>query len=201
MKKSILCAPVLFSMLALSNLGHAQSSTAPAAPPISGSKASSQPVAPAAKTLTDPEIIGVLEAANKGEIDEAKRAKKTTKSKPVRDYAEMMISAHGNVLKDLDHVADKNDLKAADNDMKAELEKTAKANVEKLKGVSGKELDRHYINDQVAAHQGLLEKIDTVLLPSATNPDLKAFIAKIRVSVAEHLEKAKGIQTTIGGAH
>lgn len=201
MMKNILLPSALLSVLALSDLAQAQSSTAPIpAKEISGSAASSQPVAAAKKTLTDPEIVGVLQAANKAEIDDAQVAKKISKSKPVKDYAEMMIKAHKLVLKDIDNVADKADIKTVDSDIKLEYEKSAKENAKKYKSVSGKELDRQYISSQVAAHQGLLDQIDAVLLPSATDVELKALVTKIRTSVAEHLEKAKALQNSIGTA-
>jgi len=202
--KSIIYAPVLGAALSLSGLGHAQTgagaeTAAPAtqmAPAATGSTAQQAP----AKAVTDPEIIGILEAANQGEIDEAKVAKKISKSKPVKDFAEMMILEHEQVQKDVKLFAKKVKMTPADSDTKSALKKTVADNIKTLKRVSGKEHDRRYMADQVAMHQNLLDQIDSTLLPGAQDAELKAILTKVRASVAQHLESAKTLQNTIGVA-
>ena len=49
----------------------------------------------------------------------------------------------------------------------------------------------------ITMHQEVLTLIDTQLLPSATDTDLKALTATIRASVAMHLQTAQTIFATL----
>jgi putative membrane protein len=208
----ILFAPVLVSALALSGLAHAQAGTATTPAPAAGTATTTTP-APVAATPTDTtaaapatkvndrEILQILMTANDGEIDQAKQAKKISKSKPVKDFADMMVLEHKQVQKDLKSWASKTKIKVAPSKINDDLKNTAKASIEKLKRVSGKEFDRDYAADQVAMHEGLLAQLDSTLIPNAQDQELKDLLAKIRTSVSMHLEKAKNLQTTIGTAN
>ncbi len=193
----IIYAPVLASALALSGLAQAQSgSSAPAAAgtPTPPPAASDTPV----PKVNDREILQILETANMGEMDQAKQAKKISASKPVKDYAAMMILEHKQLQKDLKSWSSKTKIKVAASKLNDDLKNTAKASIEKLKRVSGKEFDREFVADQVAMHQRLLDQVDTILIPSAQDQELKDLLAKIRTSFAMHMEKATNLQTTIG---
>jgi predicted outer membrane protein len=91
-------------------------------------------------------------------------------------------------------------MKATETDSSKDLKKMSDATIKKLKTVSGKELDRVYIAEQVTMHESLLSQIDSSLIPGAQDQSLKDLLAKIRTSVAAHVEKAKVLQNTIGTA-
>ncbi|MBC7660482.1 MAG: DUF4142 domain-containing protein [Chitinophagaceae bacterium] len=191
--KKIFFAPVLISVLSLATYARAQPAPTTAAP----TAATAAAPAPVDK-VTDPEIVAIIEAANKAEIDEAKYAQAHSKSKPVVDFAAMMILEHKQVEKDLENFTKKSKMKPIASSGKDDVKKMGAANLKDLKKVSGKELDRTYSNHQVAMHQGLLDKIDSTLLPNVQNTELKDIVTKVRSSVATHLDKAKALQSTIG---
>ncbi|MBC7530131.1 MAG: DUF4142 domain-containing protein [Oligoflexus sp.] len=195
----IIYAPALISALALSSLAHAQAGTATTPTPIAATPTDTTAASPATK-VNDREILQILMTANEGKIDQAKQAKKISKSKPVKDFADMMILEHKQVQKDLKSWASKTKIKVGPSKLNDDLKNTAKASIEKLKRVSGKEFDRDYSANQVAMHQGLLDQLDSTLIPNAQDQELKDILAKVRTSVAAHLEKAKNLQTTIGAA-
>ena len=70
------------------------------------------------------------------------------------------------------------------------------ANLTKLQGLTGKEFDKAYIDNEVAYHQTVLDAIDKTLIPNAQNADLKALLEKVRPAIQAHLDMAKKIQST-----
>ena len=51
---------------------------------------------------------------------------------------------------------------------------------------------------QVKEHEAVLDAIDKRLLPAARSEELKSFLSKLRVRLAEHLEVAKKTQAELG---
>ena len=192
-------APALVSALALSNLAQAQAGTPTTPAPIAATPTDTTAASPATK-VNDREILQILMTVNDSQIDQGKQAKKNSKSKPVKDFADMMILEHKQVQKDLKSWSSKTKIKVGPSKLNDDLQKTAKASIKKLKHVSGKEFDRDYSADQIAMHQGLLDQLDSTLIPNAQDQELKDLLAKVRTSVTAHLETAKNLQTTIGAA-
>lgn len=58
-------------------------------------------------------------------------------------------------------------------------------------------VDKAYVDQQVMLHQKALNTFDTILIPQAENPALKAHMQKTREAVAGHLAHAKTLQTKI----
>lgn len=50
---------------------------------------------------------------------------------------------------------------------------------------------------QAKDHQKNLDTLDTKLIPSADNADLKALLTSVRPVVAAHLEHAKTLESTM----
>jgi putative membrane protein len=67
----------------------------------------------------------------------------------------------------------------------------------RLKGLSGAEFDKAYIDNEVTYHQAVLDAVDKTLIPSASNADLKALLVKVRPAFVAHLEHAKKVQGSL----
>jgi putative membrane protein len=52
----------------------------------------------------------------------------------------------------------------------------------------------------VEYHETVLQAIDSTLIPSAQNAELKALLQQVRPAIQAHLDMAKGIQTELQGA-
>ena len=46
----------------------------------------------------------------------------------------------------------------------------------------------------------MLDAVDKVLIPGASNAELKALLVKVRPAFVAHLEHAKKVQASLGGA-
>ncbi|RZA17991.1 MAG: DUF4142 domain-containing protein [Proteobacteria bacterium] len=191
---STLCT--LFGLLAFSGAAHSQD--AQHRPQPNGSTTpSTEATTPSGQAgqgmLTDDQIHGVVSVANQGEIDVAKIALKQGKDKSVKDFANMMVKEHGKVKKDLMGLAKTAKIKNGDSPTKQTFEEAGQASMTRLKALKAVEFDKAYAEDQVKAHQDLLNTLDTELIPSAKNEKLKALLEKIKPSVAAHLDQAKAI--------
>lgn len=66
-----------------------------------------------------------------------------------------------------------------------------------LKALKGKAFDKAYVDNEVAYHQVVLDALDKVLIPSASNAELKSLLVKVRPAFVAHLEHAKHIQASL----
>jgi putative membrane protein len=149
---------------------------------------------------SDPEIAHIVVTANQVDVDAGKLAKSRTKNAEVKKFAEQMITDHTAVNKQATELAGKLHVKPADNAVSKSLKDGGDKNMADLKKRKGEDFDHHYVDHEVAYHQAVLDAIDKTLIPSAKNAELKALIEKVRPAIAAHLEHAKMMQKSMGGA-
>jgi putative membrane protein len=146
---------------------------------------------------SDPQIAGIVVAANQIDIDAGKIAKSRSKNKEVQNFAEQMITDHTAVNKQAVALANKLKVKPEESDTSKSLKDGAQKNEANLKKLQGAAFDKAYVDHEVAYHQAVLDAIDKTLIPSAKNEELKALITKVRPAIAAHLDHAKHIQGTL----
>jgi putative membrane protein len=152
---------------------------------------------PAAAALNDAQIAHVAVTANSIDSAAGVMAKQKGSSKAAKDFAQTMINDHGAVNKQAVALAKKLNVTPEDNDVSKSLKSGADASTSNLQGKSGADFDKAYIDHEVAFHQTVLDALDKTLIPGAQNAELKALLTKVRPSIAAHLERAKGIQTSL----
>src|SRR3989440_3780331 len=129
---------------------------------------------------SDPQIAGIVVTADQIDIDAGKLAKSRTKNKQVSEFAQLMITDHTAVNKQAGALAKKLGVKPEDSPTSQSLKTGAADNTKNLKGLKGAAFDKAYVDHEVAYHQQVLDAIDTVLIPSAKNAELKGLIVKVR---------------------
>src|SRR5256885_11168976 len=90
-----------------------------------------------AQSPSDPQIVGIVVAANQIDIDYAKIALAKSKNKEVRDFAQQMVTDHNAVQKSVFDLGAKLKVKPASSDTEKSLKDGAtkeKAELKKLKG-------------------------------------------------------------------
>jgi putative membrane protein len=146
---------------------------------------------------TDAEMSGTLAAANRGEIDAAKIAVDRSGHIDVKRFAERMLKDHEETREKLDAVLERNLIRPVDSLAGEESAKHGGDVVSELSAADGRAFDKTYIDDEVADHETLLMKIDGDMIPNAQNPDLRALLRKVRITVAYHLELARKLQSDL----
>jgi putative membrane protein len=146
---------------------------------------------------SDPQIAGIVVAADQIDIDAGKLAKSRTTNKQVSEFAQLMITDHTAVNKQASALVKKLGVKPEDSPTSQSLKTGAAENTKNLKGLKGAAFDKAYVDHEVAYHQQVLDAIDKVLIPSARNAELKDLITKVRPAIAAHLDHAKMIQSSL----
>src|SRR5215470_14214004 len=97
---------------------------------------------------TDPQIAHIVVTANQVDIDAGKLAESKGSSKEVKDFGKMMVTDHTGVNKQAQALATKLGVKPEDNPTSQSLKQGGEANVQKLRGLSGSEFDKAYIDHE-----------------------------------------------------
>jgi putative membrane protein len=122
---------------------------------------------------TDPQIAHIAYTAGQLDIAAAKQAIDKTSSKEVKAFAEDMLRDHEAVNKQALDLVNKLKVTPEDNDTSKTLTKNADAKRAELAKLSGKAFDKAYIDNEVAYHKAVNSALETTLIPSASNADLK----------------------------
>jgi putative membrane protein len=146
---------------------------------------------------TDPQIAAIVVTANQVDIDAGKLAKSKSKSKEVKDFAQLMVTDHSGVNKSATELVTKLHVTPEANPTSESLKKGGDENLANLKKLSGAAFDKAYIDHEVAYHQAVLDAVDKTLIPSAQNAELKALLVKVRPAFVAHLEHAKHLQASL----
>ncbi|HYX52860.1 MAG TPA: DUF4142 domain-containing protein [Candidatus Limnocylindrales bacterium] len=149
---------------------------------------------------TDPQIVGVVSAADQIDIDTAKVALKKTKNDQVKQFAQQMIDDHTKLQKSVDDLAKKLGVKAEPSATSKSLRTAAAAELKKLRGLTGSAFDKEYIDHEVAYHQQVIDAAGNVLIPNAQNAELKSALQGAAPLLQGHLDHAKQIQSSLGSS-
>lgn len=155
------------------------------------------PFASAQSTPTDPQIVGIVIAANQIDIDHAKLALSKTKNPQVHDFAQQMITDHTAVLKSVHDLGAKLHVTPAESDTGTSLKKQADDTAAHWKALSAAEFDKAYVDNEVAYHKAVIQEVGTVLIPDAQNAELKSALQGAAPLFQGHLEHAQHLQASL----
>ena len=150
-----------------------------------------------AANLSDAQIAKIATTSNVLDIRSAQLAESVVKDKEIKAFAKDMVKDHSANNEEDKKLAKKLNIKPEDSEQNRALQKEGDAKIVELKKLRGKDFEKAYVETEVAFHQKVLDALDQDLIPNAQNPDLKAQLEKTRPVVAEHLNHAKMIQTSM----
>jgi putative membrane protein len=167
--------------------------TAAAPRPDRGDSTSTRRLPAVRPTLDDATIVAIFDAANTADIETGRLAAERGRAKAVRDYGAMIASDH-DALRQLGRdLAKKLGVTptppADDTDAKAHTEA-----MDLLRGVRGVEFDRAFLKHEVAFHQGVIDAIETSLLPAIQNEELRALVVKVVPALQAHMIAAQNLE-------
>lgn len=154
---------------------------------------------PHAAAVTDPQIAAIVVAANTVDIEAGKLAQSKTKNEKVRQFAETMINDHTAVNKSAVELVTRLGVTPEESETSRALTASGEETRARLGGLSGKEFDKEYIDNEVAYHKLVIDAVDKTLIPNAKNAELKAALVNVRPALVAHLQHAEQIQAELGG--
>jgi putative membrane protein len=126
--------------------------------------------------LTDPQIAHIAYTAGVIDVTAAKQALEKSENKDVKAFANDMVRDHEAVNKQALDLVKKLKVTPEDNDTSRTLSKNAAAELKKLATLKGAAFDKAYIDNEVAYHKAVDNALETQLIPSASNAELKSLL-------------------------
>ena len=144
--------------------------------------------------LSDAEVASVAVVANQIDISYAEIAKEKSKDAEVLKFAETMISDHKAVIEQASALVKKLGVTPKDNSVSQKLLTDAEATKKMLRGKSGKEFDKAYIDNEVAYHKAVISAVEGLLIPESENQELKELLQNVVPALKTHLQHAEMVQ-------
>jgi putative membrane protein len=146
---------------------------------------------------TDPQIAHIAYTADEIDIKNAKQALTKTHNKEVRDFADDMVRDHTAVNEKALALVKKLHVTPEDNPTSQSLVKQADAERTKLAALNGAAFDKAYANNEVAYHKAVNQALETTLIPSAQNPELKGLLQTGLKIFQGHEQHAEHLASTL----
>jgi putative membrane protein len=125
---------------------------------------------------TDPQIAHIAYTAGQLDIEAGKQAIAKATNPEVKAFAEGMVRDHTAVNKQALDLCKKLNVTPEDNDTSKALTKQAAAKRAELAKLSGAAFDKAYMDNEVAYHKTVNGALESTLIPSATNGELKSLL-------------------------
>jgi putative membrane protein len=158
------------------------------------------PAAATAQAVTDAQIASIVVTANQVDIDAGRLAAARAAKAEVKKFGELMVTDHTGVNKAAVDLVTKLKVTPQDNPTSQSLKAGGAKNLAHLKTLKGAAFDKAYVDQEVTYHTAVLDAVDKVLIPNASNAELKALLVKVRPAFVAHLEHAKQVQASLGAA-
>jgi putative membrane protein len=146
---------------------------------------------------SDPQIAMIAVTADNVDIEAGKLAASKTSNAKVKEFANLMIRDHTSVNKKATNLAKKLNITPEESDTSRSLKSDGDKTLEKLRGLSGAEFDKAYIDNEVTYHESVAKVVDDTLIPDAKNAELKSLLESARPIFASHLKHAKELQSSL----
>jgi putative membrane protein len=146
---------------------------------------------------TDPQIAHIAYTAGVIDIAAAKQAITKASNKDVKAFAEDMVRDHEAVNKQALDLVKKLKVTPEDNDTSKALSKQAADKLAELGKLKGADYDKAYVANEVADHKAVNSALETQLIPSASNADLKSLLQTGLKIFQGHQQHAEHVATLL----
>jgi putative membrane protein len=146
---------------------------------------------------TDPQIAHIAYTAGVIDIAAAKQAISQAGSKDVKAFAEDMVRDHEAVNKQALDLVKKLKVTPEDNDTSKTLSKQAADKLAELGKLKGADYDKAYVANEVAYHKAVNGALETLLIPSASNAELKSLLQTGLKIFQGHQQHAEHVAATL----
>ncbi len=153
-----------------------------------------------AQVPSDPQIVEIVQTANRIDINQAKLALAKSKNPQVKEFAHQMISDHTNLEKSVADLAKKLNVTPEPSATSKQLQQQATEESKKLKSLSGKAFDKEYASHEVAFHQAVIDAASKTLIPNAKNPELKSALEGAAPLLEGHKQHAQQLVESLQGS-
>jgi putative membrane protein len=141
--------------------------------------------------LTDPQIAHIAYTAEQIDIAAADLAQKKTSNNGVKAFANETLRDHTAVNQKALASLDKLKMKPEDNDLSQSLAGVAAEQWKELSKLSGAAFDKAYAENEVAYYVTVIGALETTLIPSIKNGELKSLLETRLTLFKDHQKRAE----------
>lgn len=146
---------------------------------------------------TDPQIAHIAYTAGVIDVTAAKQALEKSNSKAIKSFAQDMVRDHEAVNQQALALVKKLNVTPEDNDTSRALSKQAAAKLAEMDKLKGAEFDKAYAANEVAYHKAVNGALETLLIPSANNAELKSLLQTGLKIFQGHLQHAEHVAASL----
>ena len=146
---------------------------------------------------TDPQIAHIAYTAGVLDVTAAKQALAKSSNKDIKSFAQDMVRDHEAVNQQALALVKKLNVTPEDNDTSRALSKQAAAKLAEMEKLKGAEFDKAYAANEVAYHKAVNGALETLLIPSATNAELKSLLQTGLKIFQGHLQHAEHVAASL----
>lgn len=146
---------------------------------------------------SDADVRLVVGAIHKTEVDAAQLATTKAQNAGVKAYAQEMLRVHSAPARTAPTPG--GGAMSGASDLLVPMQENATKTLAALRAASGPAFDRAYITSQVASHEGALQTLSRLETATKDNALLQQ-VRSLQGEVQRHLETARKLQASLGGA-
>ena len=147
-------------------------------------------------TMSNAEIIGVLNAIDHNEIDAGQLALQKAPTPEVRSFASRMVREHEMMMQNTDRLAHRLSVQPQNPALVSTMADTHREMMKKLGAKYGSDFDKAYIGYQIKMHEQALDLVKDVA-ESVENQSLKLHLREMRPDLQNHLTSAQSIEQQV----
>jgi putative membrane protein len=147
----------------------------------------------AAQAPATDDFVRTVAISDMFEIQSGQLAAEKAQNGDVKSFAQQMVDDHSKTTEQLKDMVEDEDVKAQ---LPGNLDDQHQAQLDKLKGLSGKQFDKTYMDMQVKAHQKAVALFEAYAA-AGENDELKDWAEDTVPSLKEHLEEAQDLTAKV----
>ncbi len=149
-----------------------------------------------ASTMSDAEILGVLNAMDHNEIDAGQLALQKASTPEVRSFASRMVTEHETMMQNTDRLAHRLSVQFQNPALVSTMADTHREMMKNLGTKYDSDFDKAYIGYQVKMHEQALDLVKDVA-ESIENQSLKLHLREMRPDLQNHLTSAQSVEQRV----
>ncbi len=144
----------------------------------------------------DGEVLGAFIGANQHEVEHSRLASQQGSTQAIRDLGRGYARDHDDLVQRARELATKHSITPSQPSGDPVGQPHGET-MSTLKGKSGVEFDRVYLQHEINYHQALLNALNADWLPKATNQELKTFLQQTIPAFQAHLKGAQDLRAKL----
>lgn len=148
-------------------------------------------------TLNDGQILQLIKTTTQANTNEAQLEVTEGSNTEIKNYAVGLVADNTKSVASEALVEAESGIKAGDSDANKSLQNTTSSKLASMKTIARSNIDRAFIDDQVATNQAYVNDLNTILIPQAQNAQVKSFLQDTLKTVQGNLTAAQKAQADL----